>query len=655
VRRVRNYRICFEPLEHRRVLATLWVDPSVTPTPTIFSHIADAVAAAHSGDTIKVVPGFYYESVDITKTLTLIGGQVRVQGSLTTESASVVASTGFDPYGFRLRANSVTIKNFTFEQETIDGIETNGSFSGFSILHNRFLGDATGITLATSSATTARPTTISGDSFADGVAPVQSCILSHGGLANVTISNNTSNVNNATTIDIDGTSPSANVKILNNRITGGQGITIANATKAKIDGNLVGSLANFADAIQLAGAVTNSEVAGNTLIGFNPANADQAEAGISLDESKATTPDTGNKISGNTFTGAPNAMTQIGTGFMGGISLENATHNTISGNIVAYAGVGINLGELSDFNTISSNAVTKNGVGIAVDGSEGNMLSKNIANSNASEGISIENNVQVPPGMGAVLKGNTANFNQIWGINLITSQCKVTGNTANFNVEAGIHLDGGSDNMLSGNTANANLRDGFEVLDGSTGNVFSANATNGNFHRGFDVESMSNSNTFTKNTARNNGDAGFFIQSDANMLLSNTASGNGLNGMTVSGASNVVKGNMLTNNFGDGITGGGQLDTISSNIVKNNQVSGIQIQLLSSTISGNLVMNNGSDGILALSSTSGNTISGNTAMGNGDAFGGFDLVDLSMGTGTAMTANIWLNNKAQTRSPAQLL
>ena len=125
--------------------------------------------------------------------------------------------------------------------------------------------------------------------------------------------------------------------------------------------------------------------------------------------------------------------------------------------------------------------------------------------------------------------------------------------------------------------------------------------------------------------------------------------------MTVSGASNVVKGNMLTNNFGDGITGGGQLDTISSNIVKNNQVSGIQIQLLSSTISGNLVMNNGSDGILALSSTSGNTISGNTAMGNGDAFGGFDLVDLSMGTGTAMTANIWLNNKAQTRSPAQLL
>src|SRR6516225_1171928 len=44
----RRRRLGFEGLEDRRVLATLWVDPSVTPTPAIFSSISAAVAAAHS-------------------------------------------------------------------------------------------------------------------------------------------------------------------------------------------------------------------------------------------------------------------------------------------------------------------------------------------------------------------------------------------------------------------------------------------------------------------------------------------------------------------------------------------------------------------------------------------------------------------------------
>src|SRR5262249_438182 len=157
----------------------------------------------------------------------------------------------------------------------------------------------------TSSATTAKLTTISGNYFADDVAPLVSCIVSHGGLANVTISNNTSNVGNATTVDIDGTSPSANVKILNNRITGGQGITIANATKAKIDGNFIRPSGSNVAAIHLAGAVTGSEVAGNTLVG-SYGGSTFAVGGIILDEMLINgASDTGNRISGNTITGTP--------------------------------------------------------------------------------------------------------------------------------------------------------------------------------------------------------------------------------------------------------------------------------------------------------------------------------------------------------------
>jgi hypothetical protein len=43
------------------------------------------------------------------------------------------------------------------------------------------------------------------------------------------------------------------------------------------------------------------------------------------------------------------------------------------------------------------------------------------------------------------------------------------------------------------------------------------------------------------------------------------------------------------------------------------------------------------------------------ALGDGQAAGGFDLFDASVGMGTAGTANPWIKKKAQTRSPAGLL
>jgi hypothetical protein len=50
-------RLRFESLEDRRVLTTLWVDPTAPNGSTIVAKIGDAVTAAHGGDTIKVVAG----------------------------------------------------------------------------------------------------------------------------------------------------------------------------------------------------------------------------------------------------------------------------------------------------------------------------------------------------------------------------------------------------------------------------------------------------------------------------------------------------------------------------------------------------------------------------------------------------------------------
>jgi len=359
-------RLRFEPLEDRRVLTTLWVDPGIAPTPTIFSSISAAVAAAHSGDTIKVVGGTYQEQVDVTKSLTLIGGQVRVAGQ---SGASVIGPS--DPvtsmFGFRLDANNITVKTFTIQAEMMDAIQTNGNFSGFNILHNTFFNDAVGIALSTSSVSAAAATTISGNQFtSNGAGPIpQESIFSHGGLANVTISNNTSQVaNTVAAIEIDGVSPSANVKILNNRINLGQGIIVANLAKSKIGGNFISRLHSDdlggTIAIHLAGGVTNSEISGNTLLGLQSDGTNASAFGVLLDRSLVSAADTGNKISGNTITGTPDLSNSAPVGFHTGIFVIEAGQTSVVGNTVAFCSqAGIAL-FTSGSSTVSSNVVTSN-------------------------------------------------------------------------------------------------------------------------------------------------------------------------------------------------------------------------------------------------------------------------------------------------------
>src|SRR5262249_53178024 len=153
-------------------------------------------------------------------------------------------------------------------------------------------------------------------------------ILTSAGAANVTISNNPFVTSyTVAAIQIDGATTSSNVQILNNQIISAQGIVMANATKAKIDGNSITALPASATAIHLAGAVTSSEVAGNTLA--NDGHSSFALFGIHLDETLVASPDTGNKITGNTIVSRSGTA---GPGFNVGIALEGCSQNTISGN-----------------------------------------------------------------------------------------------------------------------------------------------------------------------------------------------------------------------------------------------------------------------------------------------------------------------------------
>src|SRR5262249_39704551 len=99
----RGRRLRFEALEDRPGLATLLGEPSAPNGTTIFAKIGDAVTAAHSGDTVKVVAGSYLETVNVVKPLTLIGGQVRVPNG---SSGSSVIQSSPAGIGFFLNANN---------------------------------------------------------------------------------------------------------------------------------------------------------------------------------------------------------------------------------------------------------------------------------------------------------------------------------------------------------------------------------------------------------------------------------------------------------------------------------------------------------------------------------------------------------------------
>lgn len=94
---------------------------------------------------------------------------------------------------------------------------------------------------------------------------------------------------------------------------------------------------------------------------------------------------------------------------------------------------------------------------------------------------------------------------------------------------------------------------------------------------------------------------------------------------------------------------------VLGNTANSNRAVGINLLTTNSQITGNKATSNDGDGIQVLSTATGNTLSGNVAMGNGDAFGGFDLDDLTTGgTGTAGTKNTWSGNKFKTSNPAGL-
>src|SRR5207253_2759703 len=147
------------------------------------------------------------ESVDVTRSVTLVGGAPRVfpleQGGPSIIDGGfhiipldhVSRSIVFKPTstGFILDADNITVKNFTIQKEA-DGIRSNGAFSGFKIQSNTFLNDTVGVHLNTVLTASAKTTTISDNRFTnDGstAASQDAILVDKAGASKVVITSNT--------------------------------------------------------------------------------------------------------------------------------------------------------------------------------------------------------------------------------------------------------------------------------------------------------------------------------------------------------------------------------------------------------------------------------------------------------------------------------
>jgi parallel beta-helix repeat protein len=430
-------------MEDRRLLATAQVDDSFAaddPAHHRFTTIEAAVVASKPGDTIRVRPGTYNESVTVDKRLTIVAEHEAAhdgRADKNVKNATIVEIPAGGSYGFDLTANDIVIRGFQIQDSDnngnpagADGIVTPGTTSGDQILNNLITGTTMGVYLNSNGA---HRTIVKGNVFdsnnQDGAAAGNG-IYSDQGLSNAQIVNNIfTGQQNASIILVGGgpaTAPATptvqtNVRIRDNTMTNDAPIIVAN--------------------------LTHSEISHNTMV--HPSGSGIFLAGGSNDVT----------IRDNKLTGGANTFTGINLRFDPGdypVTAPNTNIRIQNNNISGFGDAGIRLREGTNNVIVQNNRVEHNGTA-------GGGLG----------GITVED----------------------------SHDNKIQNNTASFNKGDGILLLNAMNNLVQNNTANSNTVDGIHVTGTSTGNMITKNTAqkNGLFDLQDDTGGVAN--TWTKNKA----------------------------------------------------------------------------------------------------------------------------------------------------------
>jgi parallel beta-helix repeat protein len=323
--------------------------------------------------------------------------------------------------------------------------------------------------------------------------------------------------------------------------------------------------------------------------------------------SNGVKPDTvsGNSFKSNNFAGAAS-----GNAIYSDQGLKNATisKNFFTGDLnasVILVGGDGSFGALSTHSNVQivSNVMTNDAPIIMINTINSKISGNQITNPDGS-GIFFGGGVTKTEVSGNTLKGNAASFT---GINLRTDPLDYTGLAIGPNGA----IPNSGDKILN-NTVIGFGDSGIRLREGTNGVTVQGNT-------------LQNNGTGGDPTT---GDGISVEDSYSNTITCNTATGNRRDGIRLSDAQgNTVTGNNLTKNLEDGIqlTAGSKGNTVSSNTLKQNTRDGIRVDDAAST---------------------NNSFTSNNASQNGQ----FDYFDITNGSGTAGTGNIWKKNIGKTQN-----
>lgn len=322
---------------------------------------------------------------------------------------------------------------------------------------------------------------------------------------------------------------------------------------------------------------------------------------------------------------APGEVVLQGTGAVGelGFLLLNTTGVVLQGFTVEKFGRAQIRIQGGGGNTVREN-VTKDAVvndGIQVTSSSANVVEHNTSHGNRQDGIFIGQITDIPfePASDNIIRHNET-FNNRFGINLIGSGPGnvIVGNRSRDNSQRGI-VNGGlsNGNVIEHNHVSAN---GLTPIPGVAGVGVGINVANSNLV------------TVSNNKVEGNGASGISLNAAMRTVVTNNQSDdNGAAGVQLNAAiGNEVEKNKLFRNQ-DGVR-------IFSNTPANPAATNV--------IQANYISRSGRDGMRAEVTSNNNTIERNVVVDSVE----HDAHDDSVGSGTAGTANFWIDNHCGTEN-----
>jgi hypothetical protein len=398
-----------------------------------------------------------------------------------------------------------------------------------------------------------------------------------------------------------------------------EGVRIDGSNNNLIAGNLIGvtpngtAVANANNGIRVTNGSANNTIGGAASNYLGNVISGNTKNGIQLDGTNVT----GNQILGNII-GLNPAGTAAAANGQNGVELDQAFQNTIGGSSASGTGNVIS-GNALDGILILGTSATKNK--IAGD-TIGLNSAGNAAIANGQNGVHLKEAVQntiggVADGERNVISGNTSNGVYVEGVNGDAIKNLILGNYIGTDVGGTVSLSNGSDGVYLNSAAQ-------NTIGGVAANSF--NVISGNADDGVLINGGSN-NLLTGNII------GLNKNGTATLTGANPQS-NGENGVEIMGSSGNTIGGVRTGAFGGG--------TFAGNIISGNGVSSatdanhnngviIGSQAANNLVQGNFIgtdkagtsaLGNVGDGVyVEVNAGSGNTLGG-TAANQGNVISG---------------------------------